>query len=111
MNFLVALTTPILLAKSSSAVYFLFGGSTFFTVIVCIFFMPETRGRTLENIDESIQANDVIDPAVFTAGRRLLRRIRRWIPVPSVRSHGQAKPEMQGGLQMNGLPKSRSGNP
>jgi len=55
-NWIVAFTTPILLAKSSFGVYFLFGGTTLLTVIVCIFFMPETRGKTLEAIDASFRS-------------------------------------------------------
>lgn len=52
-NFIVALTTPILLAKSSFAIYYLFGGCTLLTVLVCFFWMPETKGRSLESIDRS----------------------------------------------------------
>ena len=49
-NFLVAFFTPIMLAHSSSAAYFLFGSFILFTVIVCALYMPETRGRSLEAI-------------------------------------------------------------
>ncbi|KIW00155.1 uncharacterized protein PV09_08331 [Verruconis gallopava] len=52
-NFIVALTTPILLARSSFAAYFLFGGCTLLTVLVCFFFMPETKGKSLEAIDRA----------------------------------------------------------
>jgi hypothetical protein len=50
-NFLVALVTPTLLAKTSYGAYFLFGGCTFLTAIVCVVFMPETRGRSLDEIE------------------------------------------------------------
>ena len=53
VNFLVALTTPIILAHTSYGLYFLFGGSTLLTVVVCAVKMPETRGRSLEEIDEA----------------------------------------------------------
>ena len=49
----MALTTPILLAKSSFAVYYVFGFATLLTVLVCIFAMPETRGKSLEAIDKA----------------------------------------------------------
>lgn len=50
-NFLVALTTPVLHDRSSSAAYFLFGGCTFVTAIVCMIWMPETKGKSLEDIE------------------------------------------------------------
>lgn len=56
MNWIIAFTTPIFLAHSSSGVYFLFGSTALLTVVVCTFWMPETRGRTLEDIDASFHA-------------------------------------------------------
>ena len=55
VNWIVAFTTPIFLAHSSYGVYFLFGGSCLFTVAMCVVFMPETRGKTLEDIDASFR--------------------------------------------------------
>lgn len=43
-NFLVALTTPILLSTSSFGAYFLFA-----------VFMPETKGRSLDDIEEAFK--------------------------------------------------------
>ncbi|KAL9107076.1 MAG: hypothetical protein Q9187_008476, partial [Circinaria calcarea] len=54
-NFLVALATPILLAKSSFGVYFLFGGCTLVTAAVCAVFMPETMGKSLDEIEDAFQ--------------------------------------------------------
>ncbi|PBP23381.1 general substrate transporter, partial [Diplocarpon rosae] len=51
MNWIVAFTTPIFLAHSSFGIYFLFGSAALLTVVVCVFWMPETRGRSLEDID------------------------------------------------------------
>ncbi|KAJ5577484.1 uncharacterized protein N7459_006448 [Penicillium hispanicum] len=50
-NFLVALTTPILLAKSSFGAYFLFGGCAVVTAIVGAVWMHETRGKSLNEIE------------------------------------------------------------
>lgn len=50
-NFFVALITPVLLARSSCAAYFLFGGCTALTIVVCGFYMPETKGRSLEEVE------------------------------------------------------------
>lgn len=58
VNWIVAFTTPIFLAHSSYGVYFLFGGSCLCTAAVCMAFMPETRGRTLEDIDASFRMAD-----------------------------------------------------
>lgn len=52
-NFVVALSTPVFLARSSYGVYFFFGACSLFTAAVCLVAMPETRGRTLETIDAS----------------------------------------------------------
>lgn len=52
-NFLVALFTPSLLANSSYGAYFLFGACTLFTALVCCVFMPETRGKSLDEIDQA----------------------------------------------------------
>jgi hypothetical protein len=54
-NFLVALTTPILLSKSSFGAYFLFGGCTIVTVLVCSVFMPETKGKSLDEIESAFR--------------------------------------------------------
>lgn len=54
-NFLVALATPVLLAKSSFIVYFLFGGCTLVTAIVCAVFMPETKGKSLDEIEAAFR--------------------------------------------------------
>ncbi|XMA11980.1 hypothetical protein WAI453_004771 [Rhynchosporium graminicola] len=55
VNWIIAFTTPIFLANSSFGVYFLFGGATLLTVIVCIFWMPETRGKSLEDINSEFR--------------------------------------------------------
>ncbi|CAG8112611.1 unnamed protein product [Penicillium olsonii] len=52
-NFLVALTTPVLLAKSSYGAYFLWGGCCVVTVIVSLIYMHETKGRSFAQIEEA----------------------------------------------------------
>lgn len=46
----MTLTAPLFLHKSPSGPYFLYGFSTLIAVVVCIF-MPETKGQTLEAIE------------------------------------------------------------
>lgn len=57
VNWIVAFTTPLLLARSSFGAYFLFGFSTLFTVVVCMLFMPETRSKSLEQIDDAFSGS------------------------------------------------------
>ncbi|KAI0487738.1 general substrate transporter [Xylaria cf. heliscus] len=52
-NWLVAILAPVLLDASSSAAYFLFGALALSTVVVLVAYMPETRGRTLEDIQDA----------------------------------------------------------
>lgn len=67
-NFLVALTTPILLAKSSFGAYFLFGGCCLLTSFVGAIFMQETKGRSLGEIEEAFQQG-VIGTSILGALR------------------------------------------
>lgn len=57
-NFLVALITPIMLAKTVSGAYFLFGACLALTAAVCWGLMPETRGKSLEEIQQSFHRKD-----------------------------------------------------
>ncbi|KAF4874612.1 Sugar transport protein MST8 [Colletotrichum siamense] len=52
-NWIVAMITPILLDKSAFGAYFLFAGLAFGTTAVLVAYMPETRGRSLESIQEA----------------------------------------------------------
>ena len=51
----MAIITPILLDKSAYGAYFLFGGLAILNTIVFAAYMPETRGRSLEDIQDSFQ--------------------------------------------------------
>ncbi|KIJ64654.1 hypothetical protein HYDPIDRAFT_154421 [Hydnomerulius pinastri MD-312] len=51
VNFTVALTAPLFLRASPSGPYFFFSSATFFVTLVCYFFMPETKGMSLEEIE------------------------------------------------------------
>lgn len=61
MNWVVAFITPILLDKSAFGAYFLFGGLALGTVLVLGVYMPETRGRSLENIQEAFSQHRAPD--------------------------------------------------
>ncbi|GJE97695.1 MFS sugar transporter [Phanerochaete sordida] len=53
VNWLIAFSTPLFLAKSTSGPYFLFGACSLVTTLVCLAFQPETRGASLEEVDEA----------------------------------------------------------
>ena len=71
-NFLVAITTPIFLANSTFGAYFLFGSICLASVIVLAATMPETRGQSLEAIQEAFQ--NPLNP-----GQRMTTQLRRWL--------------------------------
>ncbi|CAD0110557.1 unnamed protein product [Aureobasidium uvarum] len=71
-NWIVAIITPVLLAKSSYGAYFLFGGICFASVLVLMFSMPETRGLSLEDIQRAF-----LVPGTAQRGR-LVSVLRRW---------------------------------
>ncbi|KAH7107922.1 general substrate transporter [Auriculariales sp. MPI-PUGE-AT-0066] len=52
VNWTIAFTTPLFLAKSTSGPYFLFGGCSMLTTIVCVFFARESLGISLEDIEK-----------------------------------------------------------
>ncbi|KAE9990649.1 hypothetical protein Vi05172_g7040 [Venturia inaequalis] len=60
-NWLVAMITPVLLTKSAYGVYFLFGGLALGTVAVLAAYMPETRGMSLENIQDAFQRPPILN--------------------------------------------------
>ena len=76
MNWLVALATPIFLARSSFGPYLLFGTLTLFTVIVLTIFMPETRGKSLESIQEVFQRPAIGSWVTTLRERRASKKVR-----------------------------------
>lgn len=74
-NFFVAFITPVILSRSSSGIYFLFGGALILTVVVSTVWMPETGGRDLEAIGEAFGLQGSVNmPAI-----RKLRMLASWI--------------------------------
>ena len=51
-NYVVALITPVMIAQSSYGAYFLFAACTFVCTVVSLIWMRETRGHTLEAIEQ-----------------------------------------------------------
>lgn len=54
-NFTVALITPVMLANTVFGAYFLFGACLAVTSAVGWLFMPETRGKSLDEIEDAFR--------------------------------------------------------
>ncbi|GAB7341820.1 hypothetical protein MBLNU457_g0145t2 [Dothideomycetes sp. NU457] len=72
-NWLVAVLTPFLLAKSSFGAYFLFGGFCIASIGLLYLYMPETRGLSLEDIERVFAG-----PAAERGGK-MVSLIKRWL--------------------------------
>ena len=59
VNFAVALTAPLFLRSSLSGPYFLYGSATLLAVCACVL-MPETKGRTLEEIENAFEQKHIV---------------------------------------------------
>jgi hypothetical protein len=87
-NWLVAMITPVLLDKSAYGAYFLFGGLALGTVLVLGAYMPETRGRSLEDIQNGFHHQG---PQLSS----LLRTVKKWFgSAGSVHSNGSSGSEI-----------------
>jgi MFS family permease len=71
-NWLVGMITPVLLSKSAYGAYFLFGGLALATVAVLAAYMPETRGMSLESIQDAFQQPPMLN--VFASHLREFTR-------------------------------------
>ncbi|KAM0278047.1 hypothetical protein ACHAQH_005416 [Verticillium albo-atrum] len=74
-NYVVALITPVLLAKSSFGAYYLFAFASLFCTVVVAFLMVETRGHSLEEVEQRYLERKSRTSGVASSGLRL-RRIR-----------------------------------
>ncbi|KAI5209729.1 general substrate transporter [Aureobasidium subglaciale] len=76
VNFVVAFTTPVFLQHSSSGIYFMFGAASLLTVVVCATEMPETKGKTLEEIDKAFEHSD--EGQQTSMRMKALKLLRKW---------------------------------
>jgi hypothetical protein len=57
VGFVVVFVTPYLLRSIGSGTAYIWGGFAFLSTIYAIFFLPELKGRNLEEIDQLFEAN------------------------------------------------------
>lgn len=55
VNWIIAFSTPLFLTRSNSGPYFMFGACSLLTVVVCVVFQPETKGLSLEALDQGFE--------------------------------------------------------
>ncbi|KAK4982902.1 hypothetical protein LTR50_007528 [Elasticomyces elasticus] len=101
-NFLVAITTPIFLANSSFGAYFLFGGLTLGTVVVLGACMPETRGLSLEAIQDAFRGSIVKKFSLAGSVRRWLGLNSDAVSMRSSASSGHERIAESEGVEMSG---------
>ncbi|KAJ6605850.1 general substrate transporter [Mycena sp. CBHHK59/15] len=55
VNWIIAFSTPLFLTRSSSGPYFMFGACSLLTVLICVVFQPETKGVSLDVLDQGFE--------------------------------------------------------
>lgn len=75
-NWFVAFICPILLDRSGSAAYFLFGGCCALTTVVCYLFMVETKGKSLDEIEKAFAMGTGDDERGVKMGKAIMRVFR-----------------------------------
>lgn len=70
-NYIVALTTPIFIDRTTFGGYYFFACSAFLCTIVCALFMFETKGHSLELIEQQY-----LDGTATTTGRWAMEKIK-----------------------------------
>lgn len=89
-NFFVAFITPVLLAKSSYALYVLFSGCVALTIGVSIVYMPETKGKDLEAVREAFINHKTSNSVSWKTARRSVLGARTRIGALFARARGHA---------------------
>ncbi|KAI0431566.1 sugar transport protein [Xylaria sp. FL1042] len=68
-NFVVALTTPIFIATSTFGAYYFFAFATLLCTVVSATYMFETKGRTLESIEQRYAEKQALRRQTISTGR------------------------------------------
>lgn len=81
----MALTTPVFIDRTTFGAYYFFAGSTFFCTVVCALFMFETKGHSLEVIEQQY-----LDGKARTTGTWAMEKLKMR---PTARVKAVSRPE------------------
>ncbi|PSR92404.1 general substrate transporter [Coniella lustricola] len=70
-NYIVALTTPVFIDRTTFGAYYFFAISALLCTVVCVLFMYETKGHTLEVIEQRY-----MDGSTKTTGRWAVEKLK-----------------------------------
>lgn len=70
-NYIVALTTPVFIDRTTFGAYYFFAGSAFLCTVVCALCMFETKGHSLEVIEQQY-----LDGQARTTGRWAMEKLK-----------------------------------
>jgi MFS family permease len=104
-NWLVAFATPVFLSKSAFGAYFLFGFLTLGTVMVLSIYMPETQGRSLEDIQTAFHQG----PAVKNWMSQIRRLFSRAGISPPVSSGSSEREGSTSGIELSSMASEERG--
>ncbi|TCD60580.1 hypothetical protein EIP91_009838 [Steccherinum ochraceum] len=94
VNWIIAFTTPLFLAHSSSGPYFTFGACTLLTTLVCVAFQPETRGASLEEVDKAFEVSPW-KAALIRRGHRKRHNLEESLEDDGTLTQKQWKPALE----------------
>jgi hypothetical protein len=60
MNAIIGKVTPIMISKISYGTFFFYGACCVTMGLIVLVFLPETKGRTLEEMDEVKHTEDIL---------------------------------------------------
>jgi len=101
MNWLVAIATPVFLARSTFGPYFLFGSLSLTTVIILAIFMPETRGESLETIQEAFH-RPALPSSWIPSSLRNRKQIKQAAEIRRAGILSPSRPGLQHGVSATG---------
>lgn len=81
-NYIVALTTPIFIDRTTFGAYYFFASWGFLCTIVCFLFMFETKGHSLEYIEQSYMDGTAKATGRWTMDGFKLRTVATVNPLP-----------------------------
>ncbi|KAH7102704.1 general substrate transporter [Auriculariales sp. MPI-PUGE-AT-0066] len=91
VNWIVAFTTPMFLAKSTSGPYFLFGGCSLLTTAICFLYARESLGMSLEDIEKEF---DIITWTPRSLSRTTTRSAQTSQTQQSNSNHSKSRSEL-----------------